>query len=81
MPIDNAEDDGQAEGSPYQLLFVSMYPACSHLEALQSSGDVLTTVRDSMHSINGSEVMYLESERAYSFHNCANRLCDAAREP
>jgi hypothetical protein len=33
-----------------------------------------------MHNIKGSEVMYLESERAYSFHNWANRLCDPATE-
>jgi len=36
----------------------------------------LTAVSVSMQRMNGSEVRYLESESAYSFHNCENRACD-----
>ncbi len=34
-----------------------------------------TAVTVSMHSTNGSDVMYLESENEYSFHNWPNRSC------
>lgn len=35
-----------------------------------------TTVSVSMQSINGSETMYRESERAYSFQSWAKRACE-----
>lgn len=36
----------------------------------------LTAVIDSMHSTNGSEVRYRESDSEYSFHICPKRFCD-----
>lgn len=55
-----------AERTPDELTDVSKYPPFT-------TGAVswckLTTVRVSIHKTSVSEVMYRESERAYSFHN------------
>lgn len=37
-----------------------------------------TAVTVSMHKVNGSQVRYLESDFAYSFHSCPNRSCAPA---
>ena len=39
---------------------------------------VHTAVAVSMHNTKGSEVRYLESERAYSFHNWPKNSCEDA---
>ena len=39
-----------------------------------------TAVMDSIQSMKGSDVMYRESERAYSFHSWAKRPCDLGIE-
>ena len=53
----------------------------AHLSAIRSVGfrgpnlGGLTAVTVSIQRTNGSDVMYRESENAYSFHNCPKTSC------
>lgn len=65
---DEACDD-EAEGSPQEL--------CASVDSGERGerDERHTAVMVSMHSTNGSEVKYLESDSAYSFHSCPKRSC------
>ena len=63
----------EAEWSPHELGRRSAYVSSGRRSRCQARQ--LTAVMVSMQSTNGSEVRYLESEKAYSFHSWPNRSC------
>jgi hypothetical protein len=66
-------DKGEGSPTELQVLSVPVQSAISNVPAY-------TAVTVSMHSTNASEVRYLESDMAYSFHNSPKRSClDAMR--
>lgn len=76
----DAEGGVQAERSPYKLSR-RLGPYSSRFMVYWVRDMIgLTTVMVSTETIKGSEVRYRESEREYSFHSCAKRVCWPANE-
>ena len=65
--------DNEAERSPCELCAPILSALLSYCKERPRVIGTQTAVTVSMHSTNGSEVKYRESERAYSFHNCPNK--------
>ena len=65
-PSYNADHSGPGQRSPSSL---------EHLSHDEASGEIMypTTVIASTLRTKGSDVKYRESDKAYSFHNCAKR--------
>lgn len=82
-PANDAHYNNSTQRSPEEL---SLGQLCSQGHVVRSCGSLgpngclLTTVIVSIQSMNASDVMYLESDRAYSFHSCANKSCRPASE-